>query len=84
MHFLEKFFFVWKSTRLVFRINHGSIDTHVEDSTATLDQNGGRCKSGIDPGSQTGRLWLVVSLHAVSDGYFHGLRLFELIGFFWK
>jgi hypothetical protein len=55
-------------------VDQGAIDDHVEDSAAAAFERRLRPESLFDSGSQTGRLGLIVSLHAVGDADFHAVR----------
>lgn len=51
--------------------DHVAIDNNVENAAGPLDERGVDIAVIFDCGGQTGRLGLIVSLHAVRDGDFH-------------
>ena len=58
----------------MFRVDQFAIDPHIEDAAAPFDQAGIGANRFLEPGSQTDRLWFVVSLHAVFDRNVHAFR----------
>ena len=60
-----------ESVDRVLAEDHLAVDDDVEDTTGTLDELGVDSAVVLDRGGQTGRLGLVVSLHAVGDRNLH-------------
>lgn len=57
---------------LLLRMHQPPIDDDVKNASAALYEARRSAQLRLQHGSQTDRLWLVVSLHAISDGYVHG------------
>ena len=56
-----------ESVHFVFTEDHRSVDDDVKDAATAFDESGVDTTVILDCGGQTGRLGLVVSLHAVGD-----------------
>ena len=63
---------------LLIRVGDLVVDRHLEDAGDALFQGCRDTELGLDGGLQTGGLWEVVSLSAVSDLDVHPLLLSEL------
>ncbi len=57
----------------MFAEDHLTVDHDVEDASTSLDESALDAVVILDGGGQTGRLGLVVSLHAVGDGDIHAV-----------
>ena len=74
LQFLRELLRIWKAAAflLMLRIHQPPIDDDVKNASAALYETWRGAQFRLQHGSQTDRLWLVVSLHAISDGYVHG------------
>ena len=72
---LENFLVRRKPVRRLVRVDDVVVDRHLEDPAMPFLENRGKSVLGLDGGLQTGGLWEVVSLPAVSDLDVHPLLL---------
>ncbi len=64
-------------------VNAAIINEHVEDATTAGNQLCVEAELLLDCRRQTGGLWSVVSLHAVSNADIHGAFFLSCDGFVW-
>ena len=57
----------------MLRVDELAVDVDVEDAAGTLDEERLHVERVFELGSQTGRLGLIVSLHAVGDAQVHSI-----------